>query len=196
VYLTVGVTTILAAVALISTIWGHYRLGYSGPRVYRRKKVVAFGDSITQHGFNTDAHGWIAKLADWWTRRVDVLNRGYSGYNSRWAKIIFEEVILAENPDFLFIFFGANDAIEETALHHVPLAEYSENIRYMVKVAKQRFPTMSIVLITPPPIYEEALLEANRAKGRGLDRTNERFKSFSSQICLVSTILLLFYIEL
>lgn len=47
---------------------------------------------------------------------------------------------------------------------------------------------MSIVLITPPPIYEEALLEANRAKGRGLDRTNERLKSFSSQICLVSTI--------
>ncbi len=35
---------------------------------------------------------------------------------------------------------------------------------------------MPLILITPPPIYEDALLEANKAKGRGLDRTNERYK--------------------
>lgn len=132
-----GFSTALATIALLSTFWSHYNLGNAGPKVFRRKKVIVFGDSITQHGFNSDIHGWVGKLADWWTRRVDILNRGYSGYNSRWAKIVFDEVILSENPDFLFLFFGANDAIEESAVHHVPLEEYADNIRVMVKTAKQ-----------------------------------------------------------
>ncbi len=138
-YFAAGFTSALAAVALLSTIWGHNRLGQIGSSVYRKKKVVAFGDSITQHGFNTDAHGWVAKLADWWTRRADVLNRGFSGYNSRWGKIVFEDVVLAEKPDLLFIFFGANDATEATAVHHVPLNEYVDNIRFMVNTAQKVF---------------------------------------------------------
>lgn len=136
-YFALGFGAAVATYALLSTVWRHGNLTLNGPKVYRRKKVVAFGDSITQHGFNTDNHGWVAKLADWWTRRVDVLNRGYSGYNSRWAKLAFEEVILAESPDLLFIFFGANDATDASGVHHVPLAEYTENIRSMVQLAKQ-----------------------------------------------------------
>eukprot|EP01042_Synura_sphagnicola_P005138 gene5138-6547_t len=90
-YFALGFGAAVATYALLSTVWRHGNLTLDGPKVYRRKKVVAFGDSITQHGFNTDNHGWVAKLADWWTRRVDVLNRGYSGYNSRWAKLAFQE---------------------------------------------------------------------------------------------------------
>ncbi|CAI9572942.1 unnamed protein product, partial [Staurois parvus] len=49
-------------------------------------RVVLFGDSITQFAF--EANGWGATLADKLVRKCDVLNRGLSGYNTRWAKLI------------------------------------------------------------------------------------------------------------
>lgn len=49
-----------------------------------RKRAVLFGDSITQQGYGIDGEeGWVAMLSDWWSRKVDVFNRGFSGYNSR-----------------------------------------------------------------------------------------------------------------
>lgn len=47
-------------------------------------------------------------------RKCDVINRGLSGYNSEWAKIILPRVINQENMDTrniaaVTIFFGAND---------------------------------------------------------------------------------------
>ena len=43
------------------------------------KKIVAFGDSLTQRGFDVDQGGWLAQLANAYVRRFDVVNRGYSG---------------------------------------------------------------------------------------------------------------------
>lgn len=74
------------------------------------------GDSITQRGFAPG--GWAAALADRWQRRADVVNRGYSGYNTRWALQLVDRVFLplaagAQPPAQLalaVIWFGANDA--------------------------------------------------------------------------------------
>jgi lysophospholipase L1-like esterase len=150
----------------------------------RRRKVLFFGDSITQHGFNTDIQGWVAKLGNWWTRRVDLLNRGYSGYNTRWAKQVIEDVVVNESPDFVFIFFGANDAVDRSVLQHVSLDEYRENMRYMANVVKHRMPGVPIVLITPPPVWEEKLQYFNKQKGKPLliDRTNERTKEYVNAV--------------
>jgi isoamyl acetate esterase len=133
-YFAAGFGVALTSLSVLNYIFFKLR---SSPNSYGRKKVVAFGDSITQHGFNTDIHGWVAKLADWWSRRVDLVNRGFSGYNSRWGLLAFEKVIIPENPDLLLIFFGANDAIEASAVHHVPLLEYAENLRKIIKAAKR-----------------------------------------------------------
>jgi lysophospholipase L1-like esterase len=103
----------------------------------RRRKVLFFGDSITQHGLNTDIHGWIAKLGNWWTRRVDVLNRGFSGYNTRWARQVVQEVVVDERPDLVFVFFGANDAVDESVLQHVPLEEYRSNLQYIARTLRE-----------------------------------------------------------
>ena len=43
------------------------------------RKIVAFGDSLTQRGFETDKGGWLARLANAYVRRFDVVNRGYGG---------------------------------------------------------------------------------------------------------------------
>ena len=38
-----------------------------------RPRVVLFGDSLTQRGF--EEQGWASALCDYYTRRADVLNR-------------------------------------------------------------------------------------------------------------------------
>jgi hypothetical protein len=55
-----------------------------------RPLFVLFGDSITQRGFAPG--GWAAALADRYGRRVDVVNRGYSGYNTALATHLLPHV--------------------------------------------------------------------------------------------------------
>ena len=75
-----------------------------------------------------------------WSRKVDVLNRGFSGYNSRWGLAIIDEVVISLRPDVIVIFFGANDAVVAEGETHVPLQEYKFNIEKMVlKIRKVIF---------------------------------------------------------
>ena len=76
-------------------------------------------------------------MSHWWVRKVDVLNRGFSGYNSKWGLLYFPEIVLREKPDLVFVFFGANDAVDPQVLQHVPLAEYSRNIDSIVTTLLQ-----------------------------------------------------------
>ncbi|VFQ95641.1 unnamed protein product [Cuscuta campestris] len=48
-----------------------------------RPEIVLFGDSITEQSFRSG--GWGSSLADYYSRKADILNRGYGGYNTRWA---------------------------------------------------------------------------------------------------------------
>lgn len=54
------------------------------------KRIILFGDSITQQGFNNG--GWAARLASRYVRRADVYNRGLSGYNTVWARLALQQV--------------------------------------------------------------------------------------------------------
>jgi lysophospholipase L1-like esterase len=76
-----------------------------------RPQWLLFGDSITQRGFG--AGGWAGVLADTYQRRVDVINRGYSGFNTRLAVEILDDVLPAAAAGTIglaTVFFGANDA--------------------------------------------------------------------------------------
>ena len=44
--------------------------------------------------------------------QVDVINRGYSGYNTRWANHLLEHIFPEswENSHLVTLFWGANDA--------------------------------------------------------------------------------------
>jgi lysophospholipase L1-like esterase len=37
---------------------------------------------------------------------MDVLNRGYSGYNSRWALTVLDDAVVQLKPDLVVLFFG------------------------------------------------------------------------------------------
>ncbi|KAG8538945.1 hypothetical protein GDO81_003288 [Engystomops pustulosus] len=124
-------------------------------------RILLFGDSITQFSF--EANGWGLGLAEKLVRKCDVLNRGLSGYNSRWAKHVLPKLIPdsthAENMAAVTIFFGANDSSlkDLNPQQHVPLEEYADNLRSMVQYLKSvNIQQEKIVLITPPPVLEPA----------------------------------------
>ncbi|WZZ44341.1 hypothetical protein YC2023_040600 [Brassica napus] len=123
-----------------------------------RPQIVLFGDSITAQSFRSG--GWGSALADAYSRKADVVVRGYGGYNTRWALFLLHHIFPLGSltpPVATTIFFGANDAAlkgRTSDRQHVPVEEYKENIRTMVQHLKKCSPTMLIVLVTPPPIDE------------------------------------------
>ncbi|KAG8378871.1 hypothetical protein BUALT_Bualt07G0029700 [Buddleja alternifolia] len=147
-----------------------------------RPQIVLFGDSITQQSFRSG--GWGASLADIYSRKVDVVLRGYGGYNTRWALFLLHHLFplgTAKPPLAVTIFFGANDAAllgGTGQKQHVPLEEYKENLRRMVQHIKNRSPDTLVVLITPPPIDPHGRREFARylygdKASKSPDRTNE-----------------------
>jgi lysophospholipase L1-like esterase len=124
-----------------------------------RRTIITFGDSITQLGFAEG--GWVAALAHHYSRKADVLCRGFSGYNTRLASYIVGEV-LAPTPTPLLLttlFFGANDAASpaghpvetEKPLQHVPLEEYEGRLSAMIEAARA-VTDGCVIVITPPPV--------------------------------------------
>ncbi|CAM8972324.1 unnamed protein product [Rhodiola kirilowii] len=129
----------------------------------KRAQVVLFGDSITEQSFRSG--GWGASLANSYSRKVDVLNRGYGGYNTRWALFLLNHIFPLDSPDppvAATVFFGANDAAlpgRTSERQHIPIHEYKENLRNIVLHIKKCSPDILVVLITPPPVDEEGRKE-------------------------------------
>ncbi|KAI5683392.1 hypothetical protein M9H77_04620 [Catharanthus roseus] len=132
-----------------------------------RPQIVLFGDSITEQSFRLG--GWGAALANTYSRKADIVNRGYGGYNTRWALFLLNHLFplgSATPPAAATIFFGANDAAlsgRTSERQHVPVDEYKENLKKIVQQLQECSPTILIVLITPPPIDEEGRLQYARS---------------------------------
>ena len=103
-------------------------------------------------------------------RRLDVVNRGFSGYNTNQAVQVIDRII----PDpsvarvrFLVIFFGANDSCLKGAVgsQHVPLEDYKRNLEVLITNDQVREQKPRTILVTPPPIEEYSREENDRAKG-------------------------------
>ncbi|KAK4437235.1 GDSL esterase/lipase [Sesamum alatum] len=155
-----------------------------------RPQIVLFGDSITQQSFRSG--GWGAALADIYSRKVDVVLRGYGGYNTRWALFMLNHIFplgSVKPPAAVTIFFGANDAALLEGMgkrQHVPVEEYKDNLRKMVQHIKSGSPNTLVVLITPPPIDVEGRREYARSlygdKASGTpDRTTEATGVYAKQ---------------
>eukprot|EP00897_Mesotaenium_endlicherianum_P000265 jgi/Mesen1/10239/ME000774S09574 len=124
-----------------------------------RPQFVLFGDSITQHSFEDG--GWGASLQSEYARKVDVVLRGYSGYNTKWAALILDKVFPKAQaggppaPALVTVFFGANDAAlpeRSSAKQHVPVPDYKANLLSIVRHIQANSAATRIVLITPPPV--------------------------------------------
>ncbi|CAO2175072.1 unnamed protein product [Urochloa humidicola] len=157
-----------------------------------RPRLVLFGDSITEQSF--EPGGWGAALTDRFARQADVVLRGLSGYNTRWALKVLPRAMegaadAGADPAAVTVFFGANDASlpdQLQAHQNVPLDEYQTNLRAICGYFKERWPSTAIILITPPPIYKPARIRDMYGvddPSRQAERTNEAAGSYA-QACL------------
>jgi isoamyl acetate esterase len=114
-----------------------------------RPTVLLLGDSLTQEGFGPG--GWASRLAGAYTRRADVLNRGYSGYNTSMYLDILPRILGSTTEDdsddgsslrgtsglvdvlFCTVFLGANDAALPGEPQHVPIDQYRQNLQRIVQ---------------------------------------------------------------
>lgn len=158
-----------------------------------RPKIYLFGDSITEFSF--DEGGWGASLANHFARTVDVVLRGYGGYNTRWALQVLEKVFLrvegGGEPLAVTVFFGANDAClpdRYAAFQHVPLHEYKHNLHSIVSFLKKQWPKTQILLITPPPIDENGRLRNSYSENPVTqpERTNEAAGAYAKACVAVA----------
>jgi len=108
-----------------------------------RPLILLFGDSLTERAFgdSVTTFGWASLLSSSYTRRADVLNRGFSGYNTRHALDLLKKGRIFSaggtkgDQDILFatIFLGANDAALPGEGQHVPIEEYKENLIQIIQ---------------------------------------------------------------
>ncbi|XP_019413302.1 PREDICTED: GDSL esterase/lipase At2g38180-like [Lupinus angustifolius] len=134
----------------------------SSPIIYPtvRPKFVLFGSSIIQYSYY---EGWGATLAHLYARQVDIVLRGYGGWNSRTALRVLDKVFpknAPQQPSLVIVYFGGNDAThpqQDGNGPHVPLEEYNENMRTIFIHLQSLSENTRILFLSTPPINEEQL---------------------------------------
>ncbi|KAF8325441.1 SGNH hydrolase-type esterase domain-containing protein [Cantharellus anzutake] len=150
--------------------------------------ILLFGDSITQSGWCEG--GFAQLLAAEYNRKLDVINRGLSGYNTEWGLAAFKHIFAPREKQpslpvvrLLTIWLGANDAALPGDKQHVSFHQYMENIHTMASIVQSPTspyysPRTRIVLLTPPPVNPTQFLQ-------GLNRTPEHTKRYVDGVKLV-----------
>ncbi|KIW59234.1 hypothetical protein PV05_03697 [Exophiala xenobiotica] len=120
-------------------------------------QFLLFGDSITQ---GCSSH-LSSALSEWYIRRLDVLNRGFSGYTSQMGLDLLPHFFPGASQghaqaqvSLMTVFFGANDAVLPGHPQHVPLHDYTRALRSIIAYPGIALHGTKIILITPPPVDE------------------------------------------
>ena len=130
--------------------------------------IYLIGDSITQQSFSSENKGWGASLADLYVRCADVVNRGYSGYNTRWMLELVKKILPSDSIntriELVTLWLGANDAVDAVDTQHVPLSEYKKNTIQILNHIKLVAPSAAVILITPADVDNARWATRNTAQ--------------------------------
>nr|AFK45704.1 unknown [Lotus japonicus] len=152
-----------------------------------RPQIVLFGSSIVQLSYNNE--GWGAILANLYARKADIIMRGYSGWNSRRALQVLDKIFPKDavvQPSLVIVYFGGNDSIHPHPSGlgpHVPLEEYTENMRKIATHLKSLSKKTRVIFLTSPPINEAQISETLSNVLGKIRRTNESCRIYS-EACL------------
>ncbi|KAF2240448.1 SGNH hydrolase [Trematosphaeria pertusa] len=159
-------------------------MGASAPSGY--DQFILFGASIMEQA-STQERGFALApaLQQAYIRRLDVVNRGFSGFNTDQALRVLPKII--PDPDqtrvrFMVILFGSNDACFAEAQNgqHVPLAQYKKNLVELLTHPAIQAHKPRLLLVTPPPIEERRLEHRVRSQGYSkLNRSNVVTKQYA-----------------
>ncbi|KAG6845178.1 hypothetical protein H0H87_012735 [Tephrocybe sp. NHM501043] len=158
--------------------------------------IMLFGDSITQGAWTPGLNGYGEQLTHVYARKLDVLNRGLSGYNTDWATPAFKKTIATRQEQeyvpkirLLTIWFGANDSCIWPSPQHVPLDKFAKNLKEWVDLvhsskSEHYSPDTRIILITPPPVntYQRRADLESREPARLLDRDFETTRKYADAV--------------
>ncbi|GJE98141.1 SGNH hydrolase [Phanerochaete sordida] len=145
---------------------------------------MLLGDSLTER--SAAPFGLSQLLSDAYIRKLDVVTRGFSGYNTQWILPVFEKVLAKRNErqnlakiQLLTIWLGANDATLPGEAQHVPLEAFKENLSKLIRMVKDPTsewysPETRIIVLTPPPINTAGWAEFLRVYGNPPRDTTDR----------------------
>ncbi|KAH9301634.1 hypothetical protein KI387_013217, partial [Taxus chinensis] len=123
---------------------------------------------------------------------ADILVRGYSGWNSRRALQVINEVFpknVIQQPSLIIVYFGGNDCMgpHPSGLGpHVPLPEYIDNIKRIATYLQDLSESTHLIFLSCPPVNEDMLSSASSGIFSPLVRTNEACRLYSEacvQVC-------------
>ncbi|KAM0334126.1 hypothetical protein ACHAQA_001146 [Verticillium albo-atrum] len=147
-------------------------------------QVVLLGDSLFQHAVEVlDGFSFQSQLQIHTIRRLDVINRGFSGYNT--ANVVQHLDTLFQPPsettpkiDYLLVLLGANDAVRPMHTQHVAQDKYRANLTKIITHPAIQAHKPKILVVTPPPVDEIRMEVVDKAKGWP---ESTRFSSISAQ---------------
>ncbi|KAL1957194.1 hypothetical protein VTO42DRAFT_6228 [Malbranchea cinnamomea] len=146
-------------------------------------QIILFGDSITQgSGSQEKGFAFAPALQHDYIRRFDVINRGFSGYNSSQGIVILPQIF--PPPEIakvrlMTIFFGANDAVLSGGRQHVPLEKYTSCLEQIITHPTVRAQGTKLLLLTPPPVNQHQLEPSDWVKVDNTRRTAENTKKYA-----------------
>ncbi|KAH8102863.1 SGNH hydrolase-type esterase domain-containing protein [Cristinia sonorae] len=155
--------------------------------------IILFGDSLTELG--SEAGGLVQRFSAVYKRKLDVLNRGFNGYNTRWALHVLPQILAtkSEQPHvpkvrLLTIWLGANDAAIPSNVQHVPLSEYASNLTQLIRTvtdpsSAHHSTGTGVIVITPPPVntVQWRAYKASKVPSEELDRLFETTREYAEK---------------
>jgi lysophospholipase L1-like esterase len=123
----------------------------------KKKKVIFFGDSITQQG--AEAGGYITRIDSMCrienkTAQFEFIGSGVSGNKVYDLYLRIDEDVLAKNPDVVVIYIGVNDVWHKVSSGTGTDADKFENF-YNAVVRKLKEKNIRVILCTPAVIGEK-----------------------------------------
>ncbi|WCJ28062.1 SGNH hydrolase-type esterase superfamily protein [Euphorbia peplus] len=152
-----------------------------------RPQIVLFGSSIVEFCYSNN--GWGAILSNFYSRKADIILRGYAGWNSRRALQVLHQVFPKDaivQPDLVIVYFGGNDSINPHSSGlgpHVPLSEYIRNMKNIAIHLQSLSKKTRIIFLSTPPVNEEQINDAPSKHMFDVVRTNESCRIYS-EACL------------
>ena len=123
------------------------------PPAERPRRIVAFGDSITEGviGIRPEEN-WLRLLQNRLGDDFVTFNAGVGGNSAREAMARYERDVLARNPDLVIIEFGGNNTGLQDPSRRVDDAEF---VRHLTRFRDGLPKGCAVVAVTFPPLKED-----------------------------------------
>lgn len=124
--------------------------------VKTKKRVVFFGDSITQMGVNKGGYIDLLKeyvLANGWQKDYELIGAGIGGNKVYDLYLRMEDDVLAKKPTHVLIYVGINDVWHKTSGIGTDIEKYEKF--YVALIRKMQAKKIKLLLCTPSVIGEK-----------------------------------------